>query len=122
MPAMFLKRAVRIERSSAALPKNRVGDSPLVRGYPSEVRPCASAEVSIRARTRSNSWPFLTVSQRRAKIATTRPVAIEITGTFLEMSGLTMPVNIACVGTHCCPERETKQESLTGNKGQSSSL
>src|SRR5271154_4649156 len=42
--------------------------------------------------TRRRIWPFLTVSPRRARISTTRPVASEITGTVREISGLTDPV------------------------------
>src|SRR5580704_17228320 len=49
-------------------------------------------------RTRSKSWPFLTVSPRRARMSTTRPEASEITGTFREMSGITVPVTNNCDG------------------------
>src|ERR1700679_1604598 len=49
-------------------------------------------------RTRSKSWPFFTVSPRRARISTMRPEAREITGTFREMSGITVPVTNNCDG------------------------
>ena len=44
--------------------------------------------------TLSSSWPFLTLSSRRALISTTRPLAIEITGTSRAMSGKTVPVAV----------------------------
>src|SRR5271154_7315550 len=43
-----------------------------------------------------SSWPFFTVSPSRALMLTTRPVAIEITGTVRKMSGATTPVTTSC--------------------------
>ena len=51
--------------------------------------------------TLSRTWPFLTVSPRRASISTTRPVASEITGTVLEMSGVTVPVTLSSGAAMC---------------------
>ena len=42
--------------------------------------------------TLSSSWPFFTLSSRRALMSTTRPLASEMTGTSREMSGRTEPV------------------------------
>ena len=62
--------------------------------------------------TRSSSCPFLTVSPRRASISTTRPVAREITGTVLEMSGFTVPVTCNCDVALCADGR--RQRKLIG--------
>src|ERR1035438_6562092 len=49
-------------------------------------------------RTRSKTWPFFTVSPRRARMSTMRPEASEITGTVRAMSGNTEPVTNNCDG------------------------
>ena len=45
---------------------------------------------------RNRSWPFCTVSPRRARISTTRPEASVTTGTVRAMSGFTVPVTTSC--------------------------
>src|SRR3984885_3203380 len=51
---------------------------------------------------RSRSWPFLTVSPRRARTSTTRPEARVTTGTVRETSGYTDPVTTNFDGASYC--------------------
>ena len=62
--------------------------------------------------TRSSSCPLVTVSPSRASISTTRPVAREITGTVLEMSGFTVPVTLQL--RRCVVGHRRRQGKLVG--------
>src|ERR1039458_9857416 len=44
--------------------------------------------------TFKSSWPFFTLSSRRALMSTTRPLAIEMTGISRAISGKTVPVAV----------------------------
>ena len=55
--------------------------------------------------TLSSNWPFFTLSSRRARISTTRPLASEMTGTSRAMSGKTEPVTFNLLGASIAARR-----------------